>query len=878
MARHVLSGPNLAAGVLGVGILPDVVDGQRMRTFSRCDIIPEQAPDNIVVDRQAVLREDRVAKLLELFQNFVVHAGVVVIRTAQQHHTQAIFPFELLQHLARSAAHGHVVKVVEGTVALFPRLLVLFGRQPQDVFELFVELPLQQIGLGEVDERVQETDALFGEQVAFLDERGLHRFGRGRHRGTATAGLNVVQIGGEAIDHREENDVERLPGVHLVEQVVYVWNPQLGGEARVDGAALGAFLVQLLAGEIRIDDILRLDAQRRKVSCEDRRLRVHIEHARNTDANLGTLLYEGGAPFLRSRDLELGQRVGHNGHVRHAEYALGRHFHEVRVGLLDLVEVALDVAHFLDVLHRAFFARGDDQALRTGFQRNLGLRWPFVVDVNDVGLDVDERAQALVLAEVAAGGFFARGLVIDVRAGVEADERRLPAVVPEAPGFQPRADRAGLATVLVNNDVGLHVLALEARLDKIHLGLHRGQVVLRAALQQEALADGRQVGNLRNVKPDILGQNVAQAGHDLFRLPTLPLEIHDVALHEHCATIAERGVSVGPECRIGVLLHRHVKALRGGLQEVAVARRTLRIQLEILHAAVLQDDDLDVLAAHVANHVHVVVKVKTGLGMGHRLDQRRVGADHVLQDVLGISRGADTQNLQVCALIADLCVELLQNLDSVFNRIALGKLVRLGQDAALVVLGKEHGFGGRGSAIQSHEAFHHISRLEGDGREFLGAVFLFERRQLRFILRQAAGAALLGLLLLAAHGDVPLQLLVADILPDFIVFRFAEFHRTDGGEILRVVGSLDEVFRRYAFRQRGVALFPDLRDIALPAIAHALDVAVRAAQQQHHRQQRVAARQHRQVLHDDGLEQRRHQLVRRYAHLLQAVDIDRKSV
>ena len=59
-----------------------------------------------------------------------------------------------------------------------------------------------------------------------------------------------VQVAGQAIDHREEDDVERLLGVHVVEQVVDVRNAQLGGEARVDGAALGAFLVQLLAGVI----------------------------------------------------------------------------------------------------------------------------------------------------------------------------------------------------------------------------------------------------------------------------------------------------------------------------------------------------------------------------------------------------------------------------------------------------------------------------------------------------------------------------------------------------------------------------------------------------------------------------------------------------
>ena len=51
-------------------------------------VLAEEAPDDVVVDGQAVLREHRVAELLELFQDFVIDAGVVVIRAAQQHHAQ----------------------------------------------------------------------------------------------------------------------------------------------------------------------------------------------------------------------------------------------------------------------------------------------------------------------------------------------------------------------------------------------------------------------------------------------------------------------------------------------------------------------------------------------------------------------------------------------------------------------------------------------------------------------------------------------------------------------------------------------------------------------------------------------------------------------
>ena len=107
------------------------------------------------------------------------------------------------------------------------------------------------------------------------------------------------------------------------------------------------------------------------------------------------------------------------------------------------------------------------------------------------------------------------------------------------PASNARADRARFAAVLVNDHLGRDVLALEARLDEIHLRLHRRQVVLRAALQQERVPIAEQVRDLRNVQPDVLRQHVAQAGHDLFRLPSLALEVHDVRLHEHRAAVAE---------------------------------------------------------------------------------------------------------------------------------------------------------------------------------------------------------------------------------------------------------------------------------------------------------------------------------------------------
>ena len=107
-----------------------------MIDFAGLDLRPEEPPDDVVVDRQAILREDRIAELLEFLQDFVVHAGVVVVRAAEQHHAQAIFAFQIGQHFAGRAAHGDVIEMVERAIALFDGAQVFLRRQAEDVLEL----------------------------------------------------------------------------------------------------------------------------------------------------------------------------------------------------------------------------------------------------------------------------------------------------------------------------------------------------------------------------------------------------------------------------------------------------------------------------------------------------------------------------------------------------------------------------------------------------------------------------------------------------------------------------------------------------------------------------------------------------------------------
>ena len=62
--------------------------------------------------------------------------------------------------------------------------------------------------------------------------------------------LHELQVAREVIKHGAKDDIERLLLVVDIEQVMHVRDPHFGREARINGAALGAFLVERLAREV----------------------------------------------------------------------------------------------------------------------------------------------------------------------------------------------------------------------------------------------------------------------------------------------------------------------------------------------------------------------------------------------------------------------------------------------------------------------------------------------------------------------------------------------------------------------------------------------------------------------------------------------------
>ena len=205
------------------------------------------------------------------------------------------------------------------------------------------------------------------------------------------------------------------------------------------------------------------------------------------------------------------------------------------------------------------------------------------------------------------------------------------------------------------------------------------------------------------------GRTAGQSGEDLFAAPALALEVDDVGLHEHRAAVAEDRHSLRGKRDVGILLDLVAQSFGRALQEVSIARRALRVELEVFDATVFQDDELDVLPAHVDDDVRILVELHRRLGVRHGLDQRYVGLEHIVQDVFGVTGGAHAENIEVRALGLDLLANRREHVDGVLDRIAIRKLIGLAQDIAR--LREQHGFGGSRSAIDADEAVNGLAWL-----------------------------------------------------------------------------------------------------------------------------------------------------------------------
>ena len=80
---------------------------------------------------------------------------------------------------------------------------------------------------------------------------------------------------------------------------------------------------------------------------------------------------------------------------------------------------------------------------------------------------------------------------------------------------------------------------------------------------------------------------------------------------------------------VGELIDVQPETFGGGLEEVSISGGALRVELEVFYAAVVEDDDFDILAADVHDHVWVFVEFQGGFRVGYGFHQGDVGLQNI---------------------------------------------------------------------------------------------------------------------------------------------------------------------------------------------------------------------------------------------------------
>src|SRR6266567_8560892 len=104
MSRSKPCGPDFVICAARIRILPGITDIERAADRSGSNFFAKEAFEHILVQRQSVLGENWIPEFLELLQDLMIQARIVVIGTSQHHDTDTILALKLIEHLPRPTA------------------------------------------------------------------------------------------------------------------------------------------------------------------------------------------------------------------------------------------------------------------------------------------------------------------------------------------------------------------------------------------------------------------------------------------------------------------------------------------------------------------------------------------------------------------------------------------------------------------------------------------------------------------------------------------------------------------------------------------------------------------------------------------------------
>ena len=219
-----------------------------------------------------------------------------------------------------------------------------------------------------------------------------------------------------------------------------------------------------------------------------------------------------------------------------------------------------------------------------------------------------------------------------------------------------------------------------------------------AALNDHLTADLLGVAQLNDLEQGILDDGIRQAGRDVAHRGAFLLRLLDARVHKDRAAAAQVDRGLGMDGSVGERAHVHVHRDGEALDKAAATRRAGLVEHDVLNHAVLDAQALHVLAADVQN------KLDAG--------QERLGAAQVRNglDLAGVSlEGLDEQRLAVArgghvadgAAGGDVVVEIGH--DDLGRAQDVTVVVAVPGVQQLAVLAHERGLHGGGAGVDADE-------------------------------------------------------------------------------------------------------------------------------------------------------------------------------
>ena len=184
-------------------------------------------------------------------------------------------------------------------------------------------------------------------------------------------------------------------------------------------------------------------------------------------------------------------------------------------------------------------------------------------------------------------------------------------------------------------DVGTHGMYAGELLKCAQRGVgHKG-----AALNDHLAADLLGVAQLNDLEQGILDDGIGQAGRDVAHRGAFLLRLLDARVHKDRAAAAQVDGGLGMDGGIGERAHVHVHRDGEALDKATATRRTGLVEHDVLDDAVLDAQALHVLAANVQNELDAGQERLGAAQVRDGLDLAGIGLEGLNEKRLTVARG-----------------------------------------------------------------------------------------------------------------------------------------------------------------------------------------------------------------------------------------------